>query len=133
MPEKQIKILLVEDDSFLLSMYSTKFDLENFNVIIAEDGEKGWRLAQKEDPDMILLDIKLPKMDGFEVLKKLKGNKETADIPVILLTNLSQKEDRDKGLEMGADDYLVKAHFMPSEVVGKIKKMIKEREGKEDK
>lgn len=121
---KQIKILLVEDDSFLLSMYSTKFELENFEVVIAEDGEKGWKLAQKEAPDIILLDIKLPKMDGFEVLKKIKNTDDTANIPVILLTNLSQKEDKDKGLEMGADDYLVKAHYMPSEVVGKIKKLI---------
>ncbi|HMB65605.1 MAG TPA: response regulator [Patescibacteria group bacterium] len=131
MADKQIKILLVEDDSFLLSMYSTKFELENFDVTIAEDGEKGWKLAQKEDPDVILLDIKLPKMDGFEVLKKIKGNKETSNIPVILLTNLSQKEDRDKGLDLGADDYLVKAHFMPSEVVGKIKKLL--QGGSEDK
>ncbi len=131
MADKQIKILLVEDDSFLLSMYSTKFELENFNVLIAEDGEKGWKFAQTEDPDVILLDIKLPKMDGFEVLKNIKENKETANIPVILLTNLSQKEDRDKGLEMGADDYLVKAHFMPSEVVGKIKKLIANKKDKE--
>src|SRR6056297_115706 len=131
MADKQIKILLVEDDSFLLSMYSTKFELENFDVTIAEDGEKGWKLAQKEDPDVILLDIKLPKMDGFEVLKKIKGNKETSNIPVILLTNLSQKEDRDKGLDLGAYDYLVKAHFMPSEVVGKIKKLL--QGGSEDK
>ncbi len=125
MAERQIKILLVEDDSFLLSMYSTKFELENFEVLIAEDGEKGWKFAQSEDPDIILLDIKLPKMDGFEVLKRLKEDKGTADIPVILLTNLSQREDRNKGLEMGADDYLVKAHFMPSEVVSKIKELIK--------
>ncbi len=125
MAERQIKILLVEDDSFLLSMYSTKFELENFEVLIAEDGEKGWNFAQSEDPDIILLDIKLPKMDGFEVLKRLKEDKGTADIPVILLTNLSQREDRNKGLEMGADDYLVKAHFMPSEVVSKIKELIK--------
>lgn len=124
MQNKDIKILLVEDDSFLLSMYSTKFEMENFQVVIAEDGEKGWNLASKEKPSIILLDIKLPKLDGFEVLKKLKSNKETADIPVILLTNLSQKEDKDKGLELGADDYLVKAHFMPSEVVGKIKDLV---------
>ncbi|SRR6056297_643768 len=124
MQNKDIKILLVEDDSFLLSMYSTKFEMENFQVVIAEDGEKGWNLATKEKPSIILLDIKLPKLDGFEVLKKLKSNKETAEIPVILLTNLSQKEDKDKGLDLGADDYLVKAHFMPSEVVGKIKDLV---------
>ncbi|MCD4694069.1 response regulator [bacterium] len=128
MNNKDIKILLVEDDSFLLSMYSTKFEMENFKVVIAEDGEKGWKLASKENPDIILLDIKLPKMDGFEVLKKLKSNKDTLNIPVILLTNLSQKEDKDKGEELGADDYLVKAHFMPSEVVSKIKELVEKKQ-----
>ncbi|SRR6056297_1157652 len=128
MQNKDIKILLVEDDSFLLSMYSTKFEMENFNVVIAEDGEKGCELALKEKPNIILLDIKLPKLDGFEVLKKLKSKKETSNIPVILLTNLSQKEDKDKGIELGADDYLVKAHFMPSEVVGKIKNLVEKYE-----
>ncbi len=127
MDNKDIKILLVEDDSFLLSMYSTKFEMENFQVVIAEDGEKGWKLASKEKPSIILLDIKLPKMDGFEVLKKLKSNKDTSNIPVILLTNLSQKEDKDKGVELGADDYLVKAHFMPSEVVSKIKELVEKK------
>lgn len=116
---------MVEDDPFLLSMYSTKFELENFEVKIAEDGEKGWVLAQEYEPDIILLDINLPKMDGFEVLGNIKENDKTKNIPVIMLTNLSQKEDKDKGIELGADDYLVKAHFMPSEVVGKIKKLVK--------
>lgn len=125
MPKEKIKILLVEDDSFLLSMYATKFELENFKVVMAEDGEKAVRLALKELPDIILLDINLPKMNGFDVLRQLKADNATAAIPVILLTNLSQKEDIEQGLKIGAQDYLIKAHFMPSEVVDKIKKVLK--------
>jgi len=133
MPEKNkksngesIKILLVEDDPFLLSMYNTKFEMENFEVVAAEDGEKGLKLALKESPDIILLDIMLPKLDGFEVLKALKADAKTKNIPVLLLTNLSQKEKVQEGLALGAKDYLIKAHFMPSEVVDKIKKIINE-------
>ena len=128
MPEeenKQVRILLVEDDPFLLSMYSTKFELEDFQVISANDGQKGLDFALKEKPDIILLDILLPKMNGFEVLEKLKENEVTKNIPIILLTNLNQKNEIEKGLSLGADDFLIKAHFMPSEVVGKIKKILK--------
>lgn len=124
MPDKKIKILLVEDDSFLLSMYTTKFELENFQVITAEDGEKGLKLAIKEPVDIILLDIILPKMNGFEVLENIKKNNELIKIPVILLTNLSQRSDIEKGLSMGADDYIIKAHFTPAEVVDKVKKVL---------
>ena len=124
MPKNKIKILLVEDDSFLLSMYATKFEMENFKVVMAEDGEKAVRLALKEAPDIVLLDILLPKANGFEVLQKLKANSTTANVPVILLTNLSQKDEIEQGLKMGAEDYLIKAHFMPSEVVDKIKKIL---------
>jgi DNA-binding response OmpR family regulator len=123
----KVKILLVEDDPFLLSMYTTKFELEGFEVVTAEDGEKGLKLANKDKADIILLDILLPKMDGFEVLKELKKNQETKDVPVILLTNLSQRDDVEQGLSMGAADYLIKAHFMPSEVVEKIKKILGEK------
>lgn len=125
MPKKKIKILLIEDDSFLLSMYAAKFESENFEVVVAEDGEKGLKLAAREMPSIILLDILLPKMDGFEVLKKLRSNKATDNIPVILLTNLSQRNEIEQGLSMGAEDYLIKAHFMPSEVVEKIKKVLR--------
>jgi len=124
MDRQKIKILLVEDDSLLLSMYAAKFELEGFAVTVAENGEKGVRLALKELPDIILLDIILPKLDGFAVLKQIKINPRTAKIPVILLTNLSQKDQVEQGLDLGAVDYLIKAHFMPSEVVEKIKKIL---------
>lgn len=122
--DKQIKILIVEDDLFLLGMYATKFELEKLRVFTAEDGEKGFKIAEKEVPDIILLDIMLPGIDGFEVLKKLQADDKLKGIPVVLLTNLSQKNEVEKGLEMGAVDYLIKAHFMPSEVVDKIKKLV---------
>jgi DNA-binding response OmpR family regulator len=119
-----IRILLVEDDPFLLSMYSTKFELENFEVVAAADGEKGLVMAVGTAPDIILLDIMMPKMNGFEVLEKLKADKRTSGIPVLLLTNLNQKNEVERGLALGAEDYLIKAHFMPSEVVAKIKKIL---------
>ena len=123
MKNDKISILIVEDDVFLADLYKTKFNLEGFDVSAAYDGEKGLTLAKKKNPDVILLDLVLPKLSGFAVLDKLKGDKKTKDIPVILLTNLSQKADVDKGLKLGAVDYLIKAHFMPSVVVGKIKEL----------
>ncbi|MCK5319876.1 response regulator [Candidatus Parcubacteria bacterium] len=119
-----IKILLIEDDPFLLSMYSIKFEAEGFVVVSADDGEKGLEAAKKTDSDIILLDILMPKMNGFEVLEKLKADERTRKIPIILLTNLNQKDEIEKGLILGADDYLIKAHFMPSEVVTRIKKIL---------
>lgn len=124
MAKKRIVILLVEDDPFLLSMYNTKFEMEGFKVVTASDGFQAMKMAEKENPDIILLDILLPKKDGFEVLKELKEDEKLKKIPVILLTNLSQKDEIDKGLASGAVDFLIKAHFMPSEVVEKIKKII---------
>ncbi|MFA6919285.1 MAG: response regulator [Patescibacteria group bacterium] len=117
-------ILIVEDDIFLSDLYKTKMELEGFKVLAAYDGEKGLELAQKNSPNIILLDLILPKLSGFGVLEKLKANKATQNIPVIILTNLSQKSDVEKGLKIGANDYLIKAHFMPSEVVEKIKRLM---------
>lgn len=118
---KKIKIMVVEDDSFLSGMYKTKLEMEDFEVMLAGDGEKALVLLKKYQPDLILLDIILPKLSGFEVLKNIKKLKKTSLIPVIVLTNLSQREDVHKALSLGADDYLIKAHYMPSEVVDKIK------------
>lgn len=119
------KIVIVEDDVFLAEMYATKFEFEGFEMHVANNGDEGIKLIQKVRPDVILLDILLPKKNGFEVLEELKANDELKDLPVILLTNLGQKEDVDKGIELGAVDYLIKAHFVPSEVVQKVKNVIK--------
>lgn len=121
---KTTHVLLVEDDTFLANIYKTKFEMEGFKVSVAENGEIGLADAKKKKPDIVLLDILLPKMDGFTVLKKLKEDDEVKKIPVILLTNLGQKDDVEKGLELGAIDYLIKAHFKPSETVDKVKKAL---------
>jgi DNA-binding response OmpR family regulator len=121
---EQKKILLVEDDDFLVQMYATKLELENYTVIMATDGAKGLKLALKEKPDLVLLDLNLPIMDGFQVLEALKKDPETKAIPVLVLTNYGQKENVDKCLNLGAEDYLIKAHFVPSEVVARIKKIL---------
>lgn len=122
---KKKTILLVEDDTFLAGMYVTKLELEGFRVALASDGEQAVVMAKKEMPQLMLLDIVLPKKSGFEVLKEVKADATTKDIPVILLTNLGQKEDVKQGLRLGAIDYLIKAHFMPSEVVAKVKRLVK--------
>jgi DNA-binding response OmpR family regulator len=120
------KILIVEDDDFLLQMYVTKLELEGFQVVSAVDGIKGLRLAKKDKPDLVLLDLQLPELSGFEVLEDLKRSNETKQIPVLVLTNFSQKEDIDRCLNLGASDYLIKAHFVPSEVIAKIKNILEE-------
>lgn len=122
--ENKPKILLVEDDTFLAGIYATKFEQAGFAVSLAADGEAGLKAAKKETPNVILLDILMPKMDGFEVLENLKKDANLSKIPVILLTNLGQREDVEKGLKLGAVDYLIKAHFMPHETVEKVKKVI---------
>lgn len=123
-PKKNTTILLIEGDDFLANIYQTKLEVEGYKVLMAGDGEKGLAMIKKHKPDLVLLGVVLPKLDGFEVLKEVKKNKALSSIPVILLTNLSQKEDIQKGLNLKADDYLIKAHYMPSEVINKIKKTL---------
>jgi DNA-binding response OmpR family regulator len=121
---EKIHVLIVEDDPFLSNIYQTKFDMEGFKVSTSDNGQSGLDDAKKKKPDIILLDILLPKMDGFTVLEHLKGDPEVKDIPVLLLTNLGQKDDVEKGLKLGAADYLIKAHFKPQETVDKVKKIL---------
>lgn len=115
------KILLVEDDAMLLEMYTLKFKEGGFEIVTATDGEAGLALSKTENPDIILLDIMMPKMDGFAVLAEIKKDSKTASIPVLLLSNLGQKSDIEKGKELGADDYVVKASLTPAQVVEKVK------------
>jgi len=119
------KILLVEDDEMLHNMYTQKFSQEGYTVISAYNGSEGIKKAEEEKPDVILMDIIMPKMDGFVALKKIKQNSALAHIPVMMLTNLGQEEDIKKGRELGADDYFIKANHTPAEVVTKIKSLLK--------
>lgn len=121
-------LLIIEDDAFIAGMYLTKLTKLGYDARVATDGEEGWKLLTTGPlPDLLLLDIVLPKKDGFEILAALRGDPARKHLPVILLTNLGQKPDVQRGLELGADDYIIKAHFTPSEVVEKIEKLLRER------
>src|SRR5690606_40161727 len=124
MAEGKIKVLLVEDDKMIIDMYTLKFSQEGFDVVQAENGKDALELAKSQKFDIILLDIILPHMDGFTILKELKSDEGTKNVPVVLLTNLGQDGDVKKGMELGATDYLIKANFTPSEVVDKVKSIM---------
>jgi len=115
------KILLVEDDKFLLKFFAARLKEEDFEVVLAEDGEEAVRRVKEEKPDLILLDLILPKKDGFAVLKEIKSDEKTKNIPVFVLSNLGQESDREKAKELGAVDYLVKVNFDLKEIIKKIK------------
>ena len=117
------KVLIVEDDKFLSELISTKLTKEGFEIVLATDGESGLEQAISERPHIILLDIMLPGMSGFEVLQSLKGHTDqgVANTPVLILSNFGQESKVKQGLEMGAKDYLVKANFTTGEIVEKIK------------
>lgn len=119
------KIVLIEDDQFIVEMYGVKFAKE-FEVKTALDGLEGLQLVKQERPDLVLLDIILPKMDGFEVLEELKKDPDLQNIPVLLLTNLGQKSNVKRGLRLGAVDYIIKAHYTPAEVVDKVKQVLEQ-------
>ena len=125
MVEIKKTILIIEDDKFLRHLMSQKLLKEGFDISEASDGEQGLRKIKEEKPGLILLDLILPGIDGFAVLAEIKEDPILAEIPVIILSNLGQKEDIEKGLKLGAIDYLIKAHFTPGEIIEKIKKALK--------
>lgn len=115
------KVLIVEDDRFLLKILTMKFAAEGFEVASASDGEAGLKQLVSDPPDLLVLDLILPKMNGFEVLTEMKTNTTTKDIPVIVLSNLGQEEDIRRANELGAQEFLVKSNLSIMEVVGKVK------------
>jgi len=120
------KIVLIEDDEILRDLCLTKLQKENFTVITAIEGQDGLHKIEQEKPDIVLLDIILPGMDGFEVLRRIRASQDkiVAKIPVILLTNLGQENDIKKGQSLGAEDYIVKANSTTEEIIDKIRKVI---------
>jgi len=118
------KILFIEDESALQKTFRDILEREGYEMISALDGESGLRLAKSQKPDLILLDLILPRKDGFEVLKELKEDEATKEIPVIVLTNLEDIESVEKAIELGATTYLVKAQYTLEEVIQKVKKAL---------
>ncbi len=117
-------ILLVEDDPFLIDIYTTKLEESGFSVEVANDGEVALRKARENKPDLVILDIVLPQIDGWEILRRIKSEPEFKNLKVIILSNLGQKEEVEKGIKLGAAKYLIKAHYTPSQVIKEIKKTI---------
>jgi two-component system, OmpR family, alkaline phosphatase synthesis response regulator PhoP len=127
MEPSQTKILIVEDEEILLTALSEELKQEGFQVVGAKDGAEGVEKAQSEKPDLILLDLVMPKLDGIGALREMKGNPEIKDIPVVILTNLSDYDKISDALSLGAMDYLVKANYRLEELVNKIKTVLERK------
>jgi len=119
------KILLIEDDPLLIDIYTTKLKQVGFEVTVVENGGQAVVAVEENHPDIVLLDIVLPQVDGWDILRKIKQEESTKHIPVFVLSNLGQKEEIEKGIRLGATKYLIKAHYTPSEVVKEIQKIVK--------
>lgn len=118
------RILIIEDDLTLRNVLSEFLETEGFSVGVASDGEEGLTMIKEFNPDIVLLDIILPKKNGFEVLKEVRNSEEKLSIPFVLLTNLGSLDDIEKALELGATTYLVKGDYQVKEIVEKIKEIL---------
>lgn len=121
------KILLVDDDLTLNQMYQERLELENYTVLSVKDGQEAINVAKKEKPDLVLLDIMMPGIDGFQVLEELKRDPDTMMIPVVVVTALIQETVKIKGKQMGASDFVVKSETTPAQLVSKIKEYLESK------
>jgi DNA-binding response OmpR family regulator len=124
--EEEVRVLFVEDDAAVAEMYRLKLELDGYTVTIASDGEEGVKMAKESPPDIVFLDIRLPKMDGFSVLESLRADATLKNIPVIILSNYGEAELVERGLKLGALDYLIKAETTPSTLSRGVGKWINE-------
>jgi DNA-binding response OmpR family regulator len=124
MVEENVKIAIVEDDIAIVQMYQLKFRAEGYKVAFAEDGEQGLQLIEEFQPDIVLLDLMMPVMNGSEVLKKLRKKDWGKDLKVIVLTNMSESEAPDDMNDLGVEEYIVKSDLTPKEVTAKIKQAL---------
>jgi DNA-binding response OmpR family regulator len=125
MIKPRTKILVVEDEASLLDLYQVKLLQEGYEVFVAKNGEEGFDLAKEYIPDLVLLDILMPDVDGYAMLKKVKDDPKTKKVPVIIFSNLSQKEEIEKGLRLGARDFIIKTSVTPGELAVKVKEYLK--------
>lgn len=120
------KLLIVEDDELMLRMYTKLLSYVGFDTVVAKDGEEGLQKARTEKPSLIVLDIMMPKVNGLDVLKTLKSERETQNIPVVLLTNVSDDNILTEALKLGATGYLIKSQIANNELVDEIKQYLSE-------
>jgi DNA-binding response OmpR family regulator len=124
MSNNSCSIHIVEDEPFLLELYKARFEQEGYEVCVSLNGSTVMKEVEKNKPDLILLDIIMPEVDGYQVLKEIKKSPKYKDIPVLIFSNLAQEEEIEKGLKLGADDYFVKSNYTPPQIVEKVSKMI---------
>jgi DNA-binding response OmpR family regulator len=122
----EIRVLFVEDDPTVAQMYRLKLELDGYQVIMAKDGEEGLRLAREVDPDIVFLDIRLPKVDGFSVLEGLRATDRTRHVPVVILSNYGEQDLVDRGLRLGALEYLIKSQTTPAHLSRGVENWLKE-------
>jgi adenylate cyclase len=118
--DDRVQVLLVEDDQEFAEMYRLKLEADGYEVSIAEDGEEGLRLALAMRPDLVFLDIRMPRLDGLEMLERLRRDPVTAELPVVILSNYGEDELRKRGFDLGALEWLIKANVTPGEVSSRI-------------
>jgi CheY-like chemotaxis protein len=123
--EDEVRVLFVEDDPSVAQMYKLKLELDGYQVQVATDGEVALQMATASPPDMIFLDIRLPKMDGLAVLEALRANERTRHIPVVILSNYSERELVERGLKLGALEYLIKSQTTPAKLAGGVEGWLK--------
>jgi CheY-like chemotaxis protein len=123
---ERMRVLFVEDDPSVAQMYKLKLELDGYEVEVASDGEKALEIARRNAPDMIFLDIRLPKLDGFGVLEALREDPKTANLPVVILSNHSEKQLVERGLQLGALDYLIKTQTTPARLSSGLETWLKE-------
>ncbi len=121
---KGSRVIMVDDDKMLVDMYKERLELAGYNIVVSRNGEEGLAKVRMEKPDIVLLDIMMPKINGYEALASLKSDPQTKDIPVIMLSALMRDFNREKAVEAGADDYLIKSEAMPSDVITKIEQVL---------
>lgn len=126
MDPKAATILLIEDDRVLADMYRLKFAVSGFSLRLAFGGYEGLDAAKKAKPDLILLDLKMDDLDGFQVLARLKADPSTQAIPVLLLTNMGEKDNAEKGLALGAEAYILKSKTLPQDIVDRVTARLKD-------
>ncbi|MBI2626492.1 MAG: response regulator [Candidatus Nealsonbacteria bacterium] len=124
MPKKNKKIALIEDEEVLIGLLQRKLIKEGYDVFLARDGEEGLKMLREEKPDLVLLDIVMPKMGGFEVMEEMQKDEELKKIPIVIISNSGQPVELDRAKQLGVKDWLIKTEFDPQEVINKVIKQI---------
>jgi CheY-like chemotaxis protein len=125
-PVEDVKVLFVEDDPTVAQMYRLKLELDGYQVVMAKDGEEGLELAARLKPDLIFLDIRLPKMGGLDLLEQLRRSTENRNTPVVILSNYGERELVERGLRLGALEYLIKSQTTPARLSSGVEGWLKE-------